>query len=262
MLSLVSLCERSRTDKPFLPLEAHCAAIDGSSTSGIDDPPHAESGDPPMPIVAIGNLKGGVGKTTLAVNLAAELSGSRKVHLVDADPQATATEWMEGGLLPMTGGPLPLEDERRAAAWMQRIRSIGADIVVIDLPPALGAATAAAIFVADLLLIPVAPSGLDLRAAVKAIDLLREARRERGHGEPRALLVPSRVDRRTGAGREIEAALHEMGEPVAPAIGDRSAFVDAGTARDWVGNFAPRSVAHQEVQALAAVVARLTRRKS
>ena len=70
------------------------------------------------------------------------------------------------------------------------------------------------------------------------------------------------MDRRTGAGREIEAALHEMGEPVGPAIGLRAAFVDSATLNDWVGSFAPRSIAHQEIAALAAVVDRITRRKN
>lgn len=213
-----------------------------------------------MRIVACGNLKGGVGKSTLAVNLACELAATRTVHLLDADAQATAAEWMAGGHLPIRGEALPLDDERKVAAWIKRVQAAGADLVLIDLPPHTGAATAAALIVADLFLVPVAPSGLDLRAAAKALELLHEARRARGDGRPRALLVPSRVDRRTGAGREIEAALHEMGEPVGPAIGYRAAFVDSATALDWIGAFAPRSVAHQEIQALAAVVDRITRR--
>ena len=214
-----------------------------------------------MIIVAIGNLKGGVGKSTLAVNLACELAARCTVRLIDADVQETATEWLAGGRLPIAGEALPLEDERKAPAWLRRVKGQGADLVIIDLPPQTGASTAAALMVADLFLIPVAPSGLDLRAAVKALDLLKEAREARGGGEPKALLVPSRVDRRTGAGREIEAALHEMGEPVGPAIGLRSAFIDSATSREWVGGFAPRSVGHQEIQALAAVVDRLTRKK-
>ncbi len=212
-------------------------------------------------IIAVGNLKGGVGKSTLAVNLACELASTQWVRLVDADAQATVSEWMAAGSLPITGEALPLDDERRAATWIKRIQASDADVVVIDLPPHTGAATAAALILADLFVVPVAPSGLDLRAAAKALDMLREARAARGDGKPAALLVPSRVDRRTGAGREIEAALHEMGEPVGPAIGARSAFVDSATANNWVGHFAPRSVAHQEVAALAALVDRITRRK-
>jgi chromosome partitioning protein len=211
-------------------------------------------------IVAVGNLKGGVGKSTLAVNLACELAAGAKVRLVDADAQETTAEWLAGGALPIEGEALPLDDPKQAQAWIRKVRAMPADLVVIDLPPHTGAATAAALFLADLFVIPVAPSGLDLRAAAKALDMLREARALRGDGKPPALLVPSRVDRRTGAGREIEAALHEMGEPVGPAIGLRSAFVDSATARDWVGAFAPRSVAHQEIATLAAVVDRITKK--
>ena len=141
--------------------------------------------------------------------------------------------------------------------WIRRVRSADADLVVIDLPPHTGAATAAALILADLLLVPIQPSALDLRAAMKALELLREARQARGNGKPATLLVPSKVDRRTASGREIEAALHEIGEPVAPAIGLRSAFVDSAGAGSWIGAYAPRSVAHQEVATLAAVVARI-----
>jgi chromosome partitioning protein len=108
--------------------------------------------------------------------LACELATKRSVWLIDADSQGTTTEWLEGGLPPVKCEALPLEDERKAQAWLQRVKSLPADLVVIDLPPQNGASTAAALMLADLILVPVAPSGLDLRAASKALDLLKEAR--------------------------------------------------------------------------------------
>ena len=212
-------------------------------------------------IIAIGGLKGGSGKTTLAVNLACCLAEHNRVRLIDADPQASAREWLSGGSLPLQCDAMPLEDKRGATAWIRRVSNLDTDILVIDLPPQTGAATAAALILADLFLVPIAPSSLDLRAAGKALEMLQEARNARADGKPAALLVPSKVDRRTGAGREIEAALHEMGEPVAPAIGLRTAFVDSASGSDWIGGFAPRSIAHQEIAALAAVADRITRRK-
>lgn len=88
---------------------------------------------------------------------------------------------------------MPLEDQRQAAAWIRRISAAEAELVVIDLPPQTGAATAAALIIADVFVVPIAPSSLDLRAASKALDMLRDARAERGDGKPAACWCPPRL---------------------------------------------------------------------
>jgi chromosome partitioning protein len=212
-------------------------------------------------IIAVGNLKGGVGKSTLAVNLACQIAaGGKRVILVDADAQGTATEWGALAQLPITVQSRGIDTEAQAPAWMTVILGLDADLVVIDLPPHIGTATTAALMLADLFIVPTTPSLVDIRATQRALDLLAEARTERAeNGKPACLLVPSKVDKRTAAGREIEAALHELGERVAPAVGQRSAFVDSAGAGSWVGAYAPRSAAHTEIQTLAAVVRRMTK---
>lgn len=211
-------------------------------------------------IVAVGNLKGGVGKSTIAVSLAGWFSRvGWSVLLVDADAQGTASEWASDGRLPFRVEALALEsgDDRRG--WVAAIETFAGDVdlVVIDLPPHLGDTMAAALVVASLVIIPATPSGADLRATTKAVDLLARARRARGGALPLALMVPSKVDRRTGSGREIEAVLHDYGEPVAPAVTQRAAHVDAFSAREWIGAYAPRTEAHREIETLGAVARRM-----
>lgn len=217
-------------------------------------------------VIAFGALKGGVGKSTLAVNVACALAGKLHVALVDADSQGTAVAWSERDEtrtgLPVEVHALPATDETDPRRWLDAViaRRDQVDVLVLDLPPQLGGIVRAALAVADLLVVPVTASGVDLASTARALELVREARDVRGDGRPRCLLVPSRVDRRTAAGREIEGVLHELDEPVGPAVGQRSAHVDAFSARQWIGSFAPRSAAHTEIEALAAVIRRNVQR--
>ncbi len=66
--------------------------------------------------------------------------------------------------------------------------------------------------------------------------------------------MPSKVDRRTAAGAEIEAVLHDYGEPVGPIVSQRIAHVDAFTGGQWIGGYAKGSAAHAEIKALVSVI--------
>ena len=172
-------------------------------------------------------LKGGVGKSTLAVNLACALPGP--VVLVDADSQGTATAWAAAGELPVEVLAMPLEDTRHAPAWIRNVLlSAATTMMVIDGPAHLRAATEAAIGVSDLVVIPCSASGADLVATARALELVQAARAD-GAG-PRCLLVPSRVDFRTSAGQELAGALKKLGEPVGPPVRQLAAHVDAFSA--------------------------------
>jgi len=84
---------------------------------------------------------------------------------------------------------------------------------------------------------------------------LKEVFLRRGLDRPApVLLLASLLNRRTTSGREVETALLQMGERVAPAFCWRDAFDASVSSHDWVGAFAPGSRAHQEVVALTAIV--------
>ncbi len=211
-----------------------------------------------MAVIVVANLKGGTGKTTIAVNLACSLSRRHEVLLVDADQQGTAIAWAEDDGLPIEVRPLPLENPRGAQGWRQKVLHEATRFtVVVDCPPHLQGATQAAINIADLVLVPVTPSRADFLATSRAVEMVKAARN--GNARPLCVLVPSKVDLRTTVGGELPSDLKELGEPVGPAIRQLTAHVEAFEAGTWVGDYALGSSAHADIASLARSVAqRLT----
>lgn len=179
-------------------------------------------------LISVVQRKGGAGKTTIAISLAGDLyQRGVMVDVIDADPQRSAAEWATPGRLPFRVSEVPLQ-YGEAGHWARLVRSMPGAVTIIDTPPheyAVGAAVA----VADVVVLPCTPSGLDLSATEETISAIAFARNKRNAHIP-AFIVPNRVDMRTLEGQQIVDALGEMGEIVCDPIASRLAYVRAFSA--------------------------------
>lgn len=127
----------------------------------------APKAKPQLKVVSVVNGKGGVGKTTTAVNLAAILAtGSRKVMLVDTDPQASATWWSERA----SKMPFTVVTETDPGV-LKRLREVeGVDVIVVDSPPRLDSEALTTVARAsDYVVMPTPPAPLDMAALIATI---------------------------------------------------------------------------------------------
>ena len=199
------------------------------------------------PIITVAQQKGGSGKTTLTVNLAIALR--RKgftVAVLDTDPQGSLGRWfMER--LGAQGEDAGLEFST-SSAWGASYESEKLkrrfDVVLIDTPPKIESDLRPALRVADLVLVPVASSQVDLWATEGVLDLASRERRP-------VLVVLNRTRPNTRLGAEVAQGAAQLGVAVAQAqLANRVAYAEtlgrggavaegpAGPARDEIGALA------------------------
>lgn len=197
-----------------------------------------------MPTIAIISQKGGAGKTTIALHLAAAAQDAGRIALIiDTDPQATASQWAawrQDAPPEVIDSPPP-----RLAAKVEQARGQGAEFIVIDTPPHADSAARAAVEIADLVLIPCRPSAFDLSAiqtTAKLVQLLRK---------PAFVVFTAGSPNAPRIYQEAGELVAGFGTPACPIqIPDRAAFRHASAEGRTVMEFEPRGKAADDIRGL------------
>src|SRR3984957_11621445 len=163
-------------------------------------------------IIAIANSKGGVGKSTLAVHLAAWLAEKgHRVTLADCDTQQSSSEWIREAAPDVKAVRL---DNPDVILNELPLLNAEADYVVADGPGSQSETSRALLLRADLAIVPCKASMLEVRALAKATEVLRQAQDIRG-GKPDAVIVLSMVGRNYRLTQDMKEAAAALSLPLA-----------------------------------------------
>ncbi len=206
-------------------------------------------------VLTIAQQKGGAGKTMLAAHLGVAFAASRRVALLDIDPQKSLARWFALRAARPAGktlAPLGFSDVSgwRLGAELDRLAR-DHDLIIIDSAPTIATDARIALRAAALVLVPIQPSPPDLWAAEGTLALAASERRT-------AHLVFNRASAASRLRQTMAAEIAGRGIPLlANALGNRAGFANAFAQGLGVGEAAPHSLAGAELAALAAEIAGL-----
>ncbi len=218
-------------------------------------------------IISLVNQKGGCGKTTVSMHLAGALAGRRggkKVLVVDADPQGTATRWAASA---SDEDPFPASVVGLAAANAKVHREVQKfvedyDFIIIDCPPAADSPVPqSALLITDVALVPVIPSPPDLWAALGIGKTIEGARTV--NEELQVRLVLNQLQINTTLAREASEILPQFGIPVAESsLAFRQMYRQCAAFGQTVHSFGSKAKdAVEEIEALTDEILQLVTRK-
>lgn len=206
-------------------------------------------------VLTLAQQKGGAGKTTLAAQLAAAFAArGSQVALVDIDPQGSLTRWFK---LREAAGKAGRIDFTAVTGWraqsaVDKLKA-GHDLVLVDSAPHAEIEAKIAVRIADLVVVPMQPSPLDLWATEPTLALGRSEKRK-------TLIVLNRDQTRMKLSEALAGPIAELDAEVAETtIGSRTAFAASMMEGLGVVETAPRTKAAAEILALAEEITRRLR---
>ncbi len=183
-------------------------------------------------VIAVTNLKGGVGKTTIATNLAVSFAHrQKKVCIVDTDlSQKSAMEWAGNRDEAALSIPVFGVTEKQLNKEVEALRK-DYDIVFIDGTPQLSELASRTILASDILIVPLSPSIYDFRSFENFLNKYSEVKMvKESIGKIEAYVIVNRVNESANVSKEIDEALREHELIVLNTrLANRVAYVDSAT---------------------------------